>query len=290
METIELREIIEIFLKGKWIITISTIIAILFASIISWFVLDEKYNSHATIQVSRGGQGTGVMSNIVDAEFNPTIYMKHLQNNADYVGELSVTNQPENNIVEVTFTGSSPEEAQKNLSRILSETKIKMNDSVKQTLSQLETTYNNESKSLSSEIEQLMDTYNDIVISNNLPEVLILQTIASSQFVINLTENQSMALSKINGKLQYELLQLKTQIEIKSTEYSRVLSEYQSVKTGLDSFSPDPYVRTIIEPTLEENPTGPNNIFNVAIGLVLGLMIGIVVVFFRHYWKSTETI
>jgi len=299
-ETIELREIIEILLKGKWVVAISTIIAMLFAGVISWFVLDEQYDSHATIQISSGVQDTGVMSNFVAAEFNPTIYMKHLQNeslikqafnNANFgeynKGNLSVTNQPNSDIVEVTYKGTTPEEAQKYLSTILNEAKTKMNSSVKQTLNQLEATYLNESNSISTEIELLMNSYNDIIISNNLPEVLILQTIASSQFVINLTENQTSALANINGKLQNELLQLKAQIDSKSNEYQNVLTKYQSVKTGLDSFSPDPFVRLIIEPTLEDNPAGPNKFLNLAIGLVLGLMLGIGIVFFREYWRNS---
>ena len=167
----------------------------------------------------------------------------------------------------------------------MNKTKAEVTVSIKETLNQLEETYLKESNSLSSEIEQLMTSYNDLVTNNNLPEVLILQTIASSQFVLNLTENQSNALANVTGSIQNELLQLKAQIDTKSAEYRVVLEKYQSVKTGLDSFKADPFIRVIVDPTFAENPSSPNKLLNLAIGLLLGLIIGIGLVFFRHYWK-----
>lgn len=299
-ETIELREIIEIVLKGKWLIAVCTIIAILCVGIVSWFVLEEKYESKAVVQVSGGVQDEGIMSNYVVTEFTPNIYMQRMQNveqNKKYFKEngvndfvkenLTIANQQGTDLVELKYVGASPEEAQKHLQLLLKKTKTEVTVSIKETLTQLEQTYLKESTSLSGEIEQLMTSYNDVVTKNNLPEVLILQTIASSQFVLNLTENQSNGLANVTGSIQNELLQLKAQIDTKSEEYRAVLAKYQSVKTGLDNFKADPFIRVIIDPTLAEGPSSPNKALNLAIGLVLGLMIGIGLVFFRAYWKGS---
>lgn len=299
-ETIELREIIEIVLKGKWLIAMCIIIAMLCAGIVSWFVLDEKYESKAVVQVSGGVQDTGIMSNYVVTEFTPNIYMQRMQNVEqnkryfkengvnDFVKEnLTIANQQGTDLVELKYVGASPKEAQKHLQLLMEKTKIEVTVSIKETLNQLEQTYLKESTSLSGEIEHLMTSYNDVVTKNNLPEVLILQTIASSQFVLNLTESQSNALANVTGSIQNELLQLKAQIDTKSEEYRAVLAKYQSVKTGLDSFKADPFIRVIIDPTLSEGPSSPNKALNLAIGLVLGLMIGIGLVFLRAYWKGT---
>lgn len=299
-ETIELREIIEILLKGKWIIAIFTIVAMLFSGIVSWFVLDETYESKAIVQLSSGVQDTGIMSNYVATEFTPAIYMQRIQNEvlmkqafeeAGYTdfhkANLSVSNQANTDLVELTYKNASPEEAQQHLLSLMEQTKSSMNASVKETLNQLEQTYLNESNALSGEIEQLMTQYNNIVTSNKLPEVLILQTIASSQFVLNLTTEQTNALANISGTLQNELLQLKVQIDTKTAEYQAVLAKYQAVKTGIDSFKPDPFIRVIIEPTLAKEPASPNKLLNLAIGLVLGLMLGVGYVFFREYWRNS---
>ncbi|MER1984376.1 MAG: Wzz/FepE/Etk N-terminal domain-containing protein [Solibacillus sp.] len=298
-ESIDLRDIIKIFDQGKKTIIIFTIVTVVITFVLSWFVMDEKYESKAVVQLSSGVQDTGIMSNYVATEFTPQIYMKRIQNDSFMkqvfldnsstefdLKSLKVENPVNSNLVELSYLGETAEDAQTGLSLIMNETKNQMNSSVKETLDQLEQTYLNESKSLSKEIETLMDKYNNIVNSNALPEVLILQTMSSSQFVINLTGEQNQALRKINGGLQNELLQLKAQIDVKSMEYSSVLAKYQSVKTGLDSFKPDPFVRVIIDPTLEEFPTSPNKIFNIAVGLVLGLMLGTALVFARFYWKE----
>lgn len=297
-ETIELREIIDILLKGKSIIAICTIIALLFAGFFSWFVLEEQYESKAVVQISSGVQDTGIMANYVATEFTPTVYMQRIQNVeqskkyfkengvTDFISaNLTVTNEPDTNLVEMRYLANTPKEAQKHLQLLMEKTKSEVSSSMKETLNQLEQTYLKESNSLSSEIELLMSKYNTVITKNNLPEVLILQTISSSQFVLNLTTEQSSALSNVTGSIQNELLQLKAQIDIKSEEYHSVLAKYQSVKTGVDSFKADPFIRVIIDPTLAENPTSPNKVLNLAIGLGLGLMVGIGLVFFRFYWK-----
>ena len=299
-ETIELRDIIDILLKGKWIIAIVTIIALLLSGILSWLVLEEKYESKAVVQISSGVEDTGIMSNYVATEFTPTVYMQRMQNveqnkkffkanNIENFNSenLTVLNQANTNLVEIKYTENNPNDAQKYLQLVMDKTKSEVSSSMKETLNQLEQTYLRESNSLSSEIEQLMARYNDVIIKNKLPEVLILQTISSSQFVLNITTEQTNALSNINGSIQSELLQLKAQIDTKSEEFHSVLAKYQSVKTGLDSFKADPFIRVIIDPTLAENPTTPNKVINLAIGMVLGLIFGIAIVFFRAYWKAS---
>ncbi|WP_336046120.1 Wzz/FepE/Etk N-terminal domain-containing protein [Solibacillus ferritrahens] len=299
-ETIELREIISILLKGKWLISICTIIALIFAGIISWFLLEEKYESKAVVQISSGVQDAGIMSNYVAAEFTPIVYMQRMQNveqNKKYFKangidnfkstNLTVGNQPNTNLVEMKYKANTPEEAQNHLKLVMEKTKSEVSTSMKETLDQLEQSFLKESKSLSNEIEQLMSRYNNVITKNKLPEVLILQTISSSQFVLNLAPEHSSALSNVTGTIQNELLQLKAQIDTKSEEYHSVLAKYQSVKTGLDSFKPDPFIRVIIDPTLAENSTSPNKVLNLGIGLVLGLIIGIGLVFFRFYWKAS---
>lgn len=301
-ETIELREIINMLLKGKWIIAICIIIVLLFAGIVSWFVLEEQYESKAVVQISSGVQDAGIMSNYVATEFTPTVYMQRMQNveqNKKYFKangienftkeNLTVSNQQNTDLVEMKYIANNPEDAQKYLQLVMDKTKSEVSSSMKETLNQLEQTYEKESNSLSSEIEQLMSRYNDVITKNKLPEVLILQTISSSQFVLNLTHDQSSALSNVTGSIQNELLQLKAQIDIKTEEYHSVLAKYQSVKTGLDSFKADPFIRVIIDPTLAEGPTSPNKVINLAIGLLLGLMIGIGLVIFRSYWKASAT-
>ncbi|MGE7110718.1 Wzz/FepE/Etk N-terminal domain-containing protein [Lysinibacillus sp. NPDC047702] len=305
-ETIELRELLKIVWKGKAVIAVCTIVCMLLAGIASWFILDEKYESKAVVQVASAVQDTGIMSNYVAAEFTPTIYAQRIQNkpimqqafkdagakvNYDERNLFAtIDTDPSKNLIELKFTSNSPTDAQQQLQILMEATKQKMNESVQATLHDLENTYKMEASALTKEIDSIIEKYNKAIRENNLPELLILQTILNTEIILNVSDEQTAALSNVNGKLQNELLQMQAQIQTKSEEYRKTLANYQSVKTGLDSFKPDPFIRVIAEPTLPEVATSPNKMLNLAIGLVLGAMIGLGVALFRQYWKNSETV
>lgn len=305
-KSIELRELLEIIWRGKFFVVISAIICMVLSGILSWFVLEEKYESKAVVQVASGVQDTGIMANYVAAEFTPNIYAQRIQNKsimeqalqeAGYKTDFNEENlttkvetDPSKNFVELKYITTSPEDAQNQLQVLMNVTKQNMNKSVQETLENLEATYKSESTALSKEIETIIEQYNKIIRHNRLPEILILQTVLNTEIVLNITEEQTTALSNINGNLQNQLLQMQTEIQTKSEEYRKTLSNYQSVKTGLDSFKPDPFIRVIIEPTLADKSSSPNKALNIAIGLIIGVMLGFGILFFRHYWKNSLTV
>lgn len=300
-ETIELREIIEIALKGKKTISIITIICVALAGILTWFVLPEKYESKAVVQVASSVEDTGIMESYVATEFTPQVYSQRAKNalviNEAFQNEniekkfrqdnLKISIESTSNLLTLSYISNSPENAQKELQTIINATKNEMNIAVQNTLKNLESTYSKDANSLSKEIELIINEYNKIVRENRLPEVLILQTILNPEMVINISDEQTKALANVNGSIQNQLLQLQAQIQSKSKEYRTVLEKYQSVKTGLENFKPDPFVRVIIGPNLQVNPTSPNKILNLAIGFIIGIMFGLGVVFFRNYWRKS---
>lgn len=301
-ETIELRELVETVWKGKWIIAGLTALFMLIAGVVSWFVLPEQYESKATVQVASEVQDAGIMSSYVAAEFTPTIFSQRIKNEALMreafaekgideelsLKDLLATEQANTNLVNLIYTSTSAEKAQEHLTLFINKTKDRMNTSVKRTLNELEKTYTSEANQLSGEIESLIEQYNKLIVSNELPEMLILQTLVNSQIIMTVSDAQSQALSNVNGALHNELMQMQAQVESKSTEYGKVLDKYQSVKTGLDSFRPDPFIRTIVEPTIPENPSAPSKLLNVAIAMIIGLMAGLGIVFFRQYWRNSS--
>lgn len=305
-ETIELRKLLEIVWEGKAIIAIWTIVCMLLAGIASWYVLDEKYESKAIVQVASAVQDTGIMSNYVATEFTPAIYAQRIQNKPIMQQALQVEGikvnyneknlvatvdaDPTKNLVELKFTSRTSKEAQQQLQILMEATKQKMNESVQMTLQDLENTYKIEADALTKEIDIIIEQYNQIIRENNLPKILILQTILNTEMVINISEEQAASLSNVNGNLQNKLLQLQSQIQTKSEEYRKTLSNYQSVKTGLDSFKPDPFIRVIAEPTLPEEASSPNKLLNLIIGFVIGAILGLGAVFFRHYWRNSTVV
>ena len=201
-ETIELRELIDIVWRGKAIIAAITIVCMLLAGIVSWFVLEETYESKAVVQVASGVQSVGVMESYVAAEFTPSMYAQRIQNKTimqqalldagievEKYDEknLNATVDPAStmNLVELSYKEKSAKDAQQQLQILMEATKQEMNKAVQNTLQDLETTYNNEATALSKEIETTIEQYNQTIRTNNLPEVLILQTILNSEIVLN---------------------------------------------------------------------------------------------------------
>lgn len=303
-EEISLRELIETLWKGKVIIIVTIILAMLISFIVSWFVLEEQYTSKATIQVASEAQDAGILSSYVGAEFTPQIFKQRINNETSmnsalevdgimgtYSNEqLSITDVADTKILELTYVASSPELAAQTLQALIQQTKIEMNASIRSTLDSLESTYTSEVENISAEIEAIINDYNELVRSNNLSELFILQTMLSSQVVLSLEESDLSGLANVNPVLHNQLNQMQTEIRAKSEEYAATYRKYQSVKTGLDSFQPDPYIRTIVQPTIPENPSAPNKLLNLAIAMVVGLMLGVGIVFLREYWKNSAPV
>ncbi|MEC1177740.1 Wzz/FepE/Etk N-terminal domain-containing protein [Metasolibacillus meyeri] len=305
-ETIELRELINIIWRGKAIIIISTITCMLIATILNWFILEEKYESKAVIQVVSTAQDIGVISNYINAEFTPAIYSERIQNKflmrqaiQDEIGENQYIDEnlrvlldpnPNKNSLEIKYISDSPESAQQYLRILMNATKSDMNKSVQETMKELDLVYKNELDTLTQEVEQVVNTYNKLVRDNNLPEILILQTIINSEINLNISDQQMEALANVTEGIQNQLLQLQAMITSKSTEYGNVLVRYQSIQTGIASFKPDSFIRIIIEPTLEEDSVSPNKLLNLVISSILGIMMGLCIVFFRYYWKPNSSI
>lgn len=300
-ENTDLKEVIDIIIKGKWIISIITFICVIFSGILSWVIMPEKYESKAIVQVASSVQDTGIMESFVATEFTPQIFSYRAkdemaineafqqENLHNGYSQRNLIIDTENNALTLTYTSISPENAQKELQIIIETTKNRMNESVQDTLKKLENTYNKDAESLSNEIESLINEYNSIVRNNNLPEVLILQTILNPEMVINISDEHTKALANISGSIQNQLLQLQAQIQTKSEEFRDILADYQSVKTGLENFKPDPFIRIISEPTLPKSPSSPNHLLLLVIGFVSGIMIGLGVIFLQKILKEYST-
>ncbi|WP_042470966.1 Wzz/FepE/Etk N-terminal domain-containing protein [Bacillus ndiopicus] len=307
-ETIELRELIKLIWNGRIILSISVIFCMLVALILNWFILEEKYESNALVQVVSGIQDTGAISNYIAAEFKPNIYAERIQNKSlmqqafDDAGikkkflpsnlTLNIEMDTLKSNVALIYTSSNAQMAQNELQVLIDATKKHMNEAIQLSLKDIEELHKNEIENLSNNITEVVEKYNNIIHNNDLPEILILQTImdTESEILINASEQQKTALSAINGDTQSQLLQLQAEIQTKSTEYKKALTNYQSVKMSLDNFKPDPFIRVITEPTLADYPTTPNKMLNLALGVIIGFVLGLGIIFFRNYWKNSAPI
>lgn len=300
-ETIDLRELIEIIWKGKIIIIISIITAILIALLLSIFVLEKKYESTATVQITSNSAAEGIVKQYIDSEFTNLVFAERIKSQAfiDQLfnktsrevssTDLNVNIDAATSMVTLTYKSEEQKKSSEVLSTLIEKQKSAMSESLKNEFTLLADGYTKESDKLSEEIRDLIKIYNTTVKEYKLPEILILQTMVSNELIVNISDEQSQALTNIDGEIQNELMQLHARISSKSEEYRKVLDQYQSVLTNMESFRPDPLIKTIIEPTVPENPSSPNLLLNIAIGIVIGLLIGLGIVFIRKYWKETSS-
>ena len=283
-ETIDLRRIIEILLKGKWVLVICIIVAVLFAAIVSWFVVDESYSSNATVQVKTVvQQEDDILTKYIAASYTPVLYMKQVQGNG-----VVATNAPNTNFVELTATASTAGEAQQKLQQQIDEAATKMDSSIKETFSELERMYAINAEGLSNEVLQLINQYNNLLDKQGLPTFLLLQNLTSNQVEISVTAEQAKVLSTVDPAIQHELYQLQAQVTAISIEHQKILKKQKALQYGQRTNSSESFLQLIVEPTLVDSPASPNKTLNLLVGLVVGLMIGLGVVFLRAYWRSTE--
>ncbi|MCZ8532021.1 Wzz/FepE/Etk N-terminal domain-containing protein [Psychrobacillus psychrodurans] len=299
-ETIDLRELIEIVWKGKIIIIISIIIAMLISIVLSFFVLDKKFESKATVQITSNTAAEGIVKEYIDSEFTSQVFSERIKSQIfiEQVFEekgqkvsnqnLNVSIDPATSMISLTYTSGDAKESGDVLTTLINEQKIAIANALQKEFTLLADSYTEESKKLSNEIRDLIKLYNTTVHTNNLPEILILQSMVSNQLILDLSKEQQASLVNVDGEIQNDLIQLQARIESKSTEYSKILDQYQTVQTNIESFRADPLIKTIIEPTIASDPSSPNTLLNIAIGLVVGAMIGLVIVFIRKYWLETS--
>lgn len=296
-ETVDLRELVEIIWKGKNVIIVTTIAALLIAALLSVFVLEKKYESKATVQITSNTAAEGIVKQYIDSEFTNQVFAERIKSqtfinqyftNEVSSSDLNVNVDPNTSMISLTYSSGNPKESSDVLTILIDEQKKAMADSLQNQFTLLADSYTKESKKLSNEIRDLIKMYNTTVKSNNLPQILILQSMVENQLIVDLTQEQQASLVNIDGEIQNELMQLQARIESKSTEYSKVLDQYQSVLTNIESFRPDPLIKIIIEPTLSDVPSSPNTLLNIALGLVIGAMIGLGIVFIRKYWQETS--
>lgn len=299
-ETIDLRELIEIVWRGKVVIILSIIIAMIISIVLSFFVLDKKFESKATVQITSNTAAEGIVKQYIDSEFTSQIFAERIKSQT-FIDQIfneatqKVSNQNLNvsidavtSMISLTYTSGDAKKSSDVLTTLINEQKIAMAKELQNEFTLLADSYTKESKKLSNEIKDLVNLYNTTVHTNNLPEILILQSMVSNQLILDLSKEQQVSLTNVDGEIQNELMQLQARIESKSEEYRKVLDQYQTVLTSIESFRPDPLIKTIIEPTVPGVPSSPNTLLNFAISIVIGAMIGLGIVFMRKYWVETS--
>lgn len=304
-QEISLRELIEIILNGKWFIASITGIAILISGIVSFFVLEPVYEARATINI-RSNEENGnanYLARYVEQVTSHAVMTDTLNRLGIDREEMSITglrNKIDTEIVKDTplirikVTDSDPEFASQLTNQIATSFIQYMN---RQEQDELRAIARSDVEKIEAELEIHQATMEKLEEElSNTPEFIVIQRSLAQDSYLHAIEAEQRRDAAQAGSLQlideeinpvYTSLQqsiTNLRVEMKKLEAQKEELEERIAETGFISARHIIVTSPAIPP---ERPIAPKKSLNVAIAAVLGLMISLFIVFFRHYWQST---
>ncbi|GCD81082.1 hypothetical protein PTHTG4_01440 [Parageobacillus thermoglucosidasius] len=309
-EIISLRELVEIILKGKWLIAIITVVAVLIATFVSFVWIDPVYSVKATVSVNNGlvpGKQPEEMDSYFNEIITPAAYIERVKspqvieaairksglkqyNIGQIQSNLTVENVQNTNLVNIALKGTNPSDSKKMLDSILLAVKESLFTEVQKRIKEDSDHFAAQAKIEKEKLERLLKEYRQKAQALQLPPSLLLDAVISynNQYIINLDQEHLQGISSITEKDLVSLNELSNEIKSVSDVYRQYTSKEQQLQAFLKIFSVDNKVLTISAPVEPETPDSPKPLLNIAIALVVGLMTGVGVVFFRHYWQESK--
>lgn len=295
-EEITLKQLLLILWRGKRLIAFTTIICLLLSLLGTWFVGDEQYTSVATVQLTTDNLQEDELQNIITTEYKTEMLSQRLKDEAtiEQTVEAYVPNQmdvqtiPNTKIVTLHYTDTDAENAQDILFRTIAFMEDAMSESVLNKGQSLLDNYDNQVKSIRSQLATSIPVYNELIQTNGLPELLLIQNLTKDTLEVSVTSDALTSLRGIDATTYLQLQQLQLEIQEQVDVYQAAFLKYQSLATALDTFDGTPYFQLIATPSEAKSTGGVSWVISILIGLLLGVIAGATIVLFRHYWKTAN--
>lgn len=305
---ISLRELIETILNGKWIITTITAIAVLIAAIASYFIIHPSYETSAKVllnSVKQENAGSELAMYLNEA-VSPQVFSERLQSSQllkrviekeglnDWTvkklrSSFTVETKPDSNIVTLSLKGKDPKVIQKALTAILEESKIYIGEKVSERLNSLADQYNEQLTIEKENLDEALKEYNELRASEGLPSIVLLDAVTSKekQYILQISNEQLSELHSLNKEKQVQFKKINNKVETLTNLYNKYSDQYEEARSIAKLYKADSKLSILAEADIPSDPVSPKKALNIAIALVLGLMIGVGVVFLRHYWRNS---
>ncbi|OES44933.1 Wzz/FepE/Etk N-terminal domain-containing protein [Domibacillus iocasae] len=308
-ETIELRELIDIVLKGKWIIIICIITAVLLSATVSFFVMNPAYESKATVSINNG-LVAGAAPQPTDFYFNevitPAAYIERIKS-AQIIeqaiqksgleqytvtgvqGNIAVENTANTNLVNVTMKAGSPADAKALLDAVLVTMQDSLLTEIQGRIQEDIKYYAAQSEAEKQNLEVLLKQYRQQAEVLNLPKSLLLDAVISynNQYILNFDQDRLSEMTDISEQDLIGLNEVSNEVKTTASVYRDYSNKERQLSAFSEVFRVDNKLLTISGPVENEGPISPQPLLNIAIALVIGLIAGTGIVFFRHYWKNS---
>lgn len=323
-EEISLREIIEILLKGKYIIIVTTIIAMLLSAVVSFFVLSPTYEATATVRIPESTESLKSYTQTLqdDASLNRVITKLKLADTYTLTSmrnAVSLETVDETSIIRIKVKGEDPATIT-NITNLLAyelgaraeifERSVRI-VSEKNQIEALDDNIAVIQTSIQNIQQQLQETPEKLITKRTLADDPYMQSVVSDSGTLNNREAGALELtvesinplyaeleSKLANKVielndlleQQKVLQQNVDEDVQSIEQLEQQMDEERLKSTNAERMLDGLQTVLVSPALQPSePIGPRKAMNVAIAMVLGVMISVLFVFFREYWKNTST-
>jgi len=323
VEEISLRELIEVLLKWKKTIVITTILAMFVSGIISLFVLSPTYQVTTAVIVkeNKGINSSSVIGSLMNEQelqidtlisaFDNVVNGSRMLEQVraispDWEGIsanglkniIKVEKVKDTTTVNFTVTASNPKDAATLANIVTKRFQEFVQDQNKDTLAskivvakkQMEFDMERLKENINKSTEELADIDKAIVYKKSIVDDPYIQELAArlgNTSVVNVSKLSVDSEEANPAYLKYldQIASNQLELNIVETEYNEIMkAEKQLDSIAKETGMKSSVVRNVIEP---EHPIGPKKTLNVAIAAVLGLMISVFYAFFMEYWRTS---
>ncbi len=264
-EEIDLREIINLLLKRRYLIISVTLMVVLIAGIISCAILSPVYKSSATFKIAMIDSKHLFDINDIENRMKSDNILQKVKEELKFSGNyanlssfIKIENLDSSGYVRVSAEHSSPERAM-NIVLLVINKFIEMSKP------------NYQSKILLLEDEKKSVEMQMELEKKNMEEVEKLRIDILKSDDLSLTEKQI----QINLLLNYS-------IQIRDS-YNELAQKYYILENQILNSNDFEIIKY---PSLPQSPIKPNKKLNLAISGVLGLFLGVFIAFFTEFWQS----
>jgi len=264
-EEIDLRELINVLLKRKWLIIGIFLIAVITAAIISYFVLPQTYSSSATFMIAQiNGTPVYEASDIESKIKSDNIIQKVIDglnldtSTGSVMNSIKIENTDRSKYIKITSQSDSSEKARDIVLSVIDQFIEENQEYYLERIRVLEEEKELLERQVAMERDKVDEAEKlrlDIIDSEGL-------SLTEKQIQINLLLNYSTEIREHYNDLVEQLYTLEDHI-INSNNFE-----------------------IINYPSINDKPIKPNKKLNIAIAGVLGLFMGIFIAFFAEFWQS----
>ncbi|MED4351117.1 Wzz/FepE/Etk N-terminal domain-containing protein [Schinkia azotoformans] len=309
---ISLREIIETLLEGKWLIAGITAAMMIISGVLSFFIMAPTYEAEATIMVNQIQENEpGFLDAYVNEMVSPTIYAERLMapalikrviedegltttgwTAAELRRALQIKADKETGLVNIKLEGNNPNEVSDIVNSVVKHSTAYTGERISEKIKALQDEYKAQMQTEQQKLNEAIDEYNRLKAGSGLPSLVLFEESVSegSQFVIQANKEILDELQHIDKAKHVEFQQISAKIKKLTELYNSYNTKYEEARSISAFGLAKNKINPIVEAVPPINPVSPKKMLNIAIGTVVGLMLGVFAAFFRAYWRNSAAV